>query len=58
MAAARGHGAGLQWLERTVAGVVALALPVSAGSVLLLHSTVTLIGHVIVGAWLSSTVMV
>jgi hypothetical protein len=37
---------------------VAVALPVFAGSVLAVHSIVILPGHVIVGAVLSSTVMV
>ena len=37
---------------------VAVAVPVFAGSVLAVHSIVTLAGHVIAGAWLSSNEMV
>jgi hypothetical protein len=36
---------------------VAVAVPVSSGKVLVLHSIVKLGGHVIVGAWLSSTII-
>ena len=37
---------------------VAVALPVSAGSVLSVHSIVILAGQVMIGAWLSSTVII
>lgn len=37
---------------------VAVAVPVLAGKVLSVQSTVTLAGHVIAGPWLSSTKMI
>ena len=37
---------------------VAVALPVLAGNVLAVHSIVIFGGHVITGAWLSSTEMI
>jgi hypothetical protein len=48
---------------KVIAGVlsqlsVAVALPVLAGNVLAVHSIVIFGGHVINGAWLSSTEMI